>query len=65
MGSGFEFRDGTTDESIFLSITEYNEYELPDRLPADSVIVDIGTHIGSFCHAVLSRGTCLRIRSRS
>lgn len=56
MGSGFEFRDGTTDESIFLSITEYNEYELPDRLPADSVIVDIGTHIGSFCHAVLSRG---------
>lgn len=33
-----------------------NEYRLPAHLSADSLVLDIGAHIGSFTEAALSRG---------
>jgi FkbM family methyltransferase len=33
-----------------------NEYRLPERFASDDVIIDIGVHIGSFCHVAMSRG---------
>lgn len=56
MGSQFQFREGTADASIFASVTIHNEYELPEQLPPNAMVVDIGAHIGSFSHAVLARG---------
>jgi FkbM family methyltransferase len=53
----FVFRPGTIEEDVFHSVNTHNEYRLPDRFQADDIIVDIGTHIGSFCYAVLQRGS--------
>lgn len=53
----FEFRPGTIDGGIYRSVTEGNEYRLPDHFEADDVILDIGAHIGSFSFAVLERGS--------
>jgi FkbM family methyltransferase len=50
------FRPGTLDESIFHAVSVHNEYRLPDSFEKDDLIIDIGTHIGSFCHAALQRG---------
>jgi FkbM family methyltransferase len=33
-----------------------NEYRLPDSWDSDSIVIDIGAHIGSFAYAVLKRG---------
>jgi len=52
----FQFRPGTLDQSIFDAVVRHNEYRLPRRFHAGDVIVDIGGHIGSFSHAVLTRG---------
>ncbi len=52
----FTFRPGTQDRSVFVSVNRDNEYRLPDSFEPDDVIVDIGTHIGSFCYAALRRG---------
>jgi hypothetical protein len=51
-----KFRAGTSDEAIFRSVTENNEYLLPDFLNSDDIIIDIGGHIGAFTYACLSRG---------
>lgn len=50
------FRDGTTDADCWKGIVEGNEYNLPDTLPADGLVVDIGAHIGSFVQACWNRG---------
>ncbi|HWE37234.1 MAG TPA: FkbM family methyltransferase [Isosphaeraceae bacterium] len=56
MSHPFAFRPGTIDEDIFKAVNVYNEYRLPDAFGADDVVLDVGTHIGSFCHAALARG---------
>lgn len=52
----FEFREGTMDREIFDCVVQANEYKLPPSFSPDDIILDIGVHIGSFCHAVLERG---------
>ena len=56
-GHPFDFRPGTHDRAVFLSVNEHDEYRLPATFQASDVIVDIGTHIGSFCYAALKRGS--------
>jgi FkbM family methyltransferase len=51
-----EFRNGTLDEAIFNDVVGRNEYRLPDRFAASDIVIDVGTHIGSFAQAVLARG---------
>jgi FkbM family methyltransferase len=50
------FRTHTIDQAIFHQVVIENEYRLPDQFAPDDVILDIGTHIGSFCYAALTRG---------
>ncbi len=50
------FRPGTRDWDIFYSVVVENEYHLPEAFGPDDVLVDIGTHIGSFALAALLRG---------
>ena len=57
MADSFTFRPGSMDETIFHSVNTYNEYRLPESFSADDVILDIGAHIGSFCHSAASRGS--------
>jgi FkbM family methyltransferase len=57
MSHPFTFRPGTIEELVFTAVNTYNEYRLPDTFQADDIIVDIGTHIGSFCYAALQRGS--------
>jgi len=56
MSEVWTFRDGTLDGAIFNDVVLYNEYRLPSCFAANDTIIDVGTHIGSFAHAVLSRG---------
>jgi FkbM family methyltransferase len=56
MSHPFAFRPGTLDEEIFKAVNLYNEYRLPDTFGADDIVLDVGTHIGSFCYAALVRG---------
>lgn len=50
------FRDGTVDADCWRSIVDGNEYNLPDTIPEDWFVVDIGTHVGSFAQACWNRG---------
>lgn len=50
------FREGTVDADCWNGIVNGNEYNLPESIPADWVIVDIGTHVGSFVQACWNRG---------
>ncbi len=56
MSHSFTFRPGTCDEEVFHAVNACNEYRLPDSFRPDDIILDIGTHIGSFCNAALERG---------
>lgn len=56
MSHSFTFRPGTCDEEVFNAVNACNEYRLPDSFRPDDIILDIGTHIGSFCNAALERG---------
>ena len=56
MTEGWRFRDGTLDQTIFNIVVLYNEYRLPPRFAPGDIVIDVGAHIGSFAHAVLSRG---------
>ncbi len=49
-------RPGTSDTLIRRMILEDNEYRLPTKFDSNSIILDIGGHIGVFTHAVLDRG---------
>ncbi len=57
MQHSFTFRPYTDDEVIFQSVYVRNEYQLPDTLQTEDIILDIGMHIGSFCYAALQRGS--------
>ena len=50
------FRNGTLDNAIFNGVVVFNEYRLPARFAPGDIVIDVGAHIGSFAHAVLSRG---------
>jgi FkbM family methyltransferase len=52
----WKFRNGTLDQAIFNGVVLFNEYQLPDHFEPHDIVIDIGAHIGSFAHAVLSRG---------
>lgn len=52
----FALRPGTWDKDIWHHVTLLDEYRLPERFAADEAILDVGGHVGSFSHAVLSRG---------
>ena len=58
MSHPFVFRPGTCDEGFFHAITgPVNEYRLPEAFASEDIILDVGTHIGSFCYAALQRGS--------
>ena len=50
------FRDGSWDAEIWRSVSELNEYHLPDAFEDKDLIIDVGAHVGAFSHACLSRG---------
>jgi len=52
----FFIRPETNDFHIFEAVVWQNEYGLPEHLPGDEVLIDIGAHIGSFTYAALMRG---------
>ncbi len=56
MNEAWQFRPDTLDQAIFNGVVVFNEYRLPARFDAGDVIIDVGSHIGSFAQAVLSRG---------
>ncbi|HET6861681.1 MAG TPA: FkbM family methyltransferase [Pyrinomonadaceae bacterium] len=56
MSDEWKFRPGTLDRAIFNGVVYLNEYQLPSLFGLDDVVIDIGTHIGSFAHAAASRG---------
>ena len=64
MSHPFVFRPNTHDEEVFLAINTYHEYRLPERFHGDDVIIDIGSHIGSFCYAALLRERTVLTASR-
>ena len=52
----FSLRPGTADDVIYDQVVRQNEYRAPDRFAPDSVVVDIGAHVGSFSYLALTRG---------
>ena len=54
--SAFCFREETQDWEIFSATFLNNEYRLPETLGPDDVVIDVGTHIGSFAYLALVRG---------
>jgi FkbM family methyltransferase len=56
--SGHEYyaRLGGDDSRIFEDVVDLNEYSLPQSFNEQDVVIDIGSHIGSFSYAALTRG---------
>lgn len=50
------FREGTCDFNVAYDVLVRNQYELP-ALTSDSVVVDIGAHIGSFSALAYNKGS--------
>jgi FkbM family methyltransferase len=50
------FRDRTSDENVFNNVFKKNEYNLKE-LPEESVVIDIGAHIGSFSLKAFEMGS--------
>lgn len=55
-GIPFPLRPDTNDAVIYDAIVRRNEYRVPDRLRPDSLVVDIGMHVGAFSYLALMRG---------
>ncbi len=53
---GFMLRANSTDAEIFHEVYAVNAYELPNRFKPNTVLIDIGAHIGSFGYTALQRG---------
>jgi FkbM family methyltransferase len=49
-------RQSTMDEGLWNHVDFYNKYQLPTRLD-DTVVIDVGCHIGQFANACLRRGS--------
>lgn len=56
MTEPWQFRSETLDKAIFNGVVLFNEYRLPACFSAADLIIDVGSHIGSFAEAALSRG---------
>ena len=56
MVEAWRFRPSTLDQAIFNGVVLWNEYDLPGHFTRDDILIDIGSHIGSFAEAALSRG---------
>lgn len=44
------------DENIWLTVWKDNEYDVPERFAPDSVVLDIGAHVGAFTYMAAERG---------
>ena len=55
MEGEFAVRPGTNDALIYANVVTRNEYRVPDDM-SGAVVIDIGVHIGTFSHLVLTRG---------
>jgi FkbM family methyltransferase len=51
----FAVRPGTNDSLIYTNVVTRNEYRVPDDL-SGAIVIDIGVHVGTFSHLVLTRG---------
>ena len=56
MVEAWRFRPNTLDQAIFNGVVLWNEYDLPGRFAPNDVLIDIGSHIGSFAEAASTRG---------
>ena len=56
MVEAWRFRPSTLDQAIFNGVVLWNEYDLPGHFAPTDIIIDIGSHIGSFAEAALTRG---------
>ena len=56
MVEAWQFRPNTLDQAIFNGVVLLNEYDLPNRFAPNDILIDIGSHIGSFAEAALTRG---------
>lgn len=56
MTEDWQFRPESLDQMIFDGVVIFNEYRLPEHFTPDDIVIDIGTHIGSFVQAAVSRG---------
>jgi FkbM family methyltransferase len=56
--SGHEYyaRPESDDSRIFEDVVDLDEYSLPSKFNEQDVVIDIGSHIGSFSYAVFTRG---------
>ena len=52
-------RDNTFDKAIWFNVVQNNGYLLPATFCESDVILDVGSHTGSFSYAVLKRGAGL------
>jgi FkbM family methyltransferase len=52
----FSLRPGTAEDVIYDQVVRQNEYLLPNRFAPDTLVVDIGTHVGAFSYLALTRG---------
>lgn len=50
------FREGTWDKDIFNAVYRRNEYRLPQTVPGNWSVLDVGMHIGAFSMLALDRG---------
>lgn len=41
-------RPNTSDDAIWSNVVLNNEYKLPEIFPEDSIVIDVGAHIGAF-----------------
>jgi O-antigen chain-terminating methyltransferase len=55
-GHEYYARPESDDSRIFEDVVDLNEYSLPSKFDEQDVVIDIGSHIGSFSYAVLTRG---------
>lgn len=54
--TGWSCRPNTMDRIIAEQVICHNEYRLPGSFSAGDIVMDVGSHIGSFAYAALSRG---------
>jgi FkbM family methyltransferase len=62
MTDGWKFRPATMDRMIYNDVVFHNEYQLPPVFAADDIVIDVGSHTGSFAYAAATRG-CRNIYS--
>jgi len=51
-----KFRADTWDTDIYKCVAIFNEYKLPEKFEPNTIVIDIGAHIGSFSKTCINRG---------